>query len=97
MQLDTAPSQPYHGCTFGIGPNLWVESNRWCSEIFHNKEHNTNNVKMHDYCVFKGHLCQTINNFVKHNSSNQLIKHIRNTRVTCIPTFDEPYSATLLK
>ena len=56
--------------------------------------------------AFKGHLCQTVNNFVKQNKSSllsplrkkqppQLIKNIRNTRVSCIPTFDEPCSWTL--
>ena len=54
--------------------------------------------------AFEGHLCQTVNNFVKHNKSSLLwergvhpnhIKHIRNTRVSRIPTFDEPCSSTL--
>ena len=51
--------------------------------------------------AFEGHLCQTVNNFVKQNKSSLLsplrnrrppqhIKHIRNTRVSRIPTFDEP-------
>ena len=54
----------------------------------------------------EGHLCQTVNNFVKQNKSSlmsplrkrrppQLIRHIRNTRVSCIPTFDESCSSTL--
>ena len=56
--------------------------------------------------AFEGHLCQTVNNFVKQNKSSLLstlrkrrppqhIKHIRNSRVSWIPTFDEPYSSTL--
>ena len=55
---------------------------------------------------FEGHLCRTVNNLVKQNSSSilsplrkrrpsQLIKHIRNTRVYCIPTFSEPCRSTL--
>ena len=54
-----------------------------------------------DKDAFEGHLCQTVNNFVKHNESSLLsplrkrhppqhIKHIRKTRVSRIPTFDEP-------
>ena len=54
-----------------------------------------------DNDAFEGHLCQTVNNFVKQNKSSLLsplrkrcppqhIKHIRNTRVSRIPTFDEP-------
>ena len=54
-----------------------------------------------DKDAFEGHLCQTVNNFVKQNESSLLsplrkrrppqhIKHIRNTRVSRIPTFDEP-------
>ena len=50
--------------------------------------------------AFEGHLCQTVNNFVKQNKLSllsplrkrrppQYIKHIRNT------TFDEPCSSTL--
>ena len=53
-----------------------------------------------DKDAFEGHLCQTVNNFVKQNKSSLLsplrkrrppqhIKHIRNTRVSRIPTFDE--------
>ena len=60
----------------------------------------------HNKDAFEGHLCQTVNNFVKQNKSSllsplrkrqppQLIKHIRNTRVSCIPTFDEPCSSML--
>ena len=56
--------------------------------------------------AFEEHLCQTVNNFVKQNESSLLsplrkrrppqhIKHIRNTRVSRIPTFDEPCSSTL--
>ena len=56
--------------------------------------------------AFEGHLCQTVNNFVKQNKSSLLsplgkrrppqhIKHIRNTRVSRIPTFDEPCSLPL--
>ena len=56
--------------------------------------------------AFERHLCQTINNLVKQyrpillsplrkRCSPQHIKHIRNTRVSCIPTFDEPCSSTL--
>ena len=48
--------------------------------------------------TFEGHLCQTVNNFVKQNKSSLLsplrkrclpqhIKHIRITRVSWIPTF----------
>ena len=59
-----------------------------------------------DKDTFKGHLCQNINNFVKQNKSSLLsplrkrrppqhIKHFRNTRVSRIPTFDEPSSLTL--
>ena len=59
-----------------------------------------------DKDAFKGHLCQTVNNFVKQNKSSLLsplrkrlppqhIKHIRNTRVSRIPTFDKPCSSTL--
>ena len=59
-----------------------------------------------DKDAFKGHLCQTVNNFVKQNDSSLLsplrkrrppqhIKHIRNTRVSRIPTFAEPCSSTL--
>ena len=59
-----------------------------------------------DKDAFEGHLCQTVNNFVKQNKSSPLsplrkrrppqhIKHIRNTRVSRIPTFDEPCSSTL--
>ena len=59
-----------------------------------------------DKDAFEGHLCQTVNNFVKQNKSSLLsplrkrrppqhIKHIRNTRVSRIPTFDEPCSSTL--
>ena len=56
---------------------------------------------------FEGHVCQTVNNFVKQNNTSSLlsslkkrhppqhIKHIRNTRVSWIPTFDEPCSPTL--
>ena len=50
-----------------------------------------------DKDAFEGHLCQTVNNFVKQNKSSLLsplrkrrppqhIKHIRNTRVSQIPT-----------
>ena len=60
-----------------------------------------------DKDAFEGHLCQTVNNFVKLNKSNLLsplrkrrppqhIKHIRNTRVSRIPTFDEPCSSTIV-
>ena len=56
--------------------------------------------------TFEGHVCQTVNNFVKQNESSilsplrkrrppQHIKHIRNTRLFGIPTFDEPCSSTL--
>ena len=56
--------------------------------------------------AFEGHLCQTVNNFVKQKKLSLLsplrkrcppqhIKHIRNTRVSRIPTFDEPCSSTL--
>ena len=59
-----------------------------------------------DKDAFEGHLCQTVNNFVKQNKSSLLsplrkrrppqhIKHIRNNRVSQIPTFDEPCSSTL--
>ena len=59
-----------------------------------------------DKDAFEGHLCQTINNFVKQNKSSLLsslrkrrppqhIKHIRNTRVSRIPTFDKPCSSAL--
>ena len=59
-----------------------------------------------DKDAFEGHLCQTVNNFVKQNKSSLLsplrkrrppqhIKHIRNTRVSRIPNFDEPCSSTL--
>ena len=58
-----------------------------------------------DKDAFEGHLCQTVNNFVKHNKSSlsplrksrppQYIKHIRNTRVSRIHAFDEPFSSTL--
>ena len=59
-----------------------------------------------DKDAFEGHVCQTVNNFVKQNKSSLLsplrkrrppqhIKHIRNTRVSRIPTFDEPCSSTL--
>ena len=50
-----------------------------------------------DKDAFEGHLCQTVNNFVKQNESSLLcplrkrrppqhIKHIRNTRVSRIPS-----------
>ena len=56
--------------------------------------------------AFEGHLCQTVNNSVKQNKSSllsplrkrqppKLIKHVRHTRVSCIPTYDEPCSSTL--
>ena len=59
-----------------------------------------------DKDAFEGHLCLTVNNFVKQNESSllsplrkrrppQLIKHIRNTRVSRIPTLDEPCSSML--
>ena len=59
-----------------------------------------------DKDAFEGHLCQTVNNFVKQNKLSLLspmrkrrppqhIKHIRNTRVSRIPPFDEPYNSTL--
>ena len=59
-----------------------------------------------DKDAFEGHLCHTVNNFVKQNKSNLLsplikrrppqnIKHIGNTRVSQIPTFGEPCSSTL--
>ena len=59
-----------------------------------------------DNDTFEGHLCQTVNNFVKQNKSSPLsplrkkstpqhIKLIRNTKVSGIPTFDEPCSSTL--
>ena len=59
-----------------------------------------------DKDAFEGHLCQTVDNFVKHNNSSLLsplrkscppqhIKHIRNIRVSWIPTFDAPCSLTL--
>ena len=59
-----------------------------------------------DKDAFEGHLCQTVNNFVKQNESSLLsplrkrrppqhIKHIRNTRVSRIPTFNKPCSSTL--
>ena len=58
-----------------------------------------------DNDAFEGHLCHTVNNFVKQNKSSLLsplikrrppqnIKHIRNTRVSQIPTFAEPCSLT---
>ena len=57
-----------------------------------------------DKDAFEGHLCHTVNKFVKQNKSSLLsplikrrppqhIKHIRNTRVSRIPTFDEPCSS----
>ena len=59
-----------------------------------------------DKDAFEGHLCQTVNNFVKQKRLSLLshlrkrcppqhIKHIRNTRVSRIPAFDEPCSSTL--
>ena len=59
-----------------------------------------------DKDAFEGHLCQTVDNFVNQYKSSLLsplrkrrppqhIKHIRNTRVSRIPTFDEPCSSTL--
>ena len=59
-----------------------------------------------DKDAFEGHLCQTVSSFVKQNKSSLLsplikrrppqhIKHIRNTRVSRIPTFDKPCSSTL--
>ena len=59
-----------------------------------------------DKDAFEGHLCQTVNNFVKQDKSSllsplrkrcppQLIKHIKNTRVSRIPILDEPCSSTL--
>ena len=59
-----------------------------------------------DKDAFEGHMCQTVNNFVKQDKSSllsplrkrrppQLIKHVRNTRVSRIPTLDEPCSSTL--
>ena len=50
-----------------------------------------------DKNAFEGHMCQTVNNFVKQDKSSllsplrkrrppQLIKHVRNTRVSRIPT-----------
>ena len=59
-----------------------------------------------DKDAFEGHLYQTVNNFVKQKKSSLLsplrkrrppqhIRHIRNTRVSRIPTFDEPCSSTL--
>ena len=59
-----------------------------------------------DKDAFEGLLCQTVNNFVKQNKSSLLsplrkrrppqhIKNIRNTRVSWIPTFDQPCSSTL--
>ena len=36
--------------------------------------------------AFEGHLCKTVNNFVK---------HIRNTRVSCMHTLKEPCSSTM--
>ena len=59
-----------------------------------------------DKDAFEEHMCQTVNNFVKQNKSSLLsplrkrrppqhIKHIKNTRVSWIPTFDEPCSSTL--
>ena len=55
--------------------------------------------------VFEGQMCQT-NNFVKPNFSSllspfrkrgpsQLIKHIRNTKVSCITSFNKPCSSML--
>ena len=59
-----------------------------------------------DKDAFEGRLCHIVNNFVKQNKSRLLaplikrrppqhIKHIRNTRVSQIHTFDEPCSSTL--
>ena len=56
--------------------------------------------------AFQGHLCQTVNNFVIQNQlsfqyplrkrqPSQLIKYIRNTRVSCVPVFNEPCSYAL--
>ena len=57
-----------------------------------------------DKDAFERHLCQIVNNFVKQNKSSLLsplrkrrppqhMKYIRNTRVSWIPTFDEPCSS----
>ena len=59
-----------------------------------------------DKDAFGGHLCHTVNNFVKQNKSSLLsplikrrqpqhIKYIKNTRVSRIPTFDESCSSML--
>ena len=62
-----------------------------------------------DKDTFEGHLCHTVNNFVKQNNKSSLLSplikrrptqhikhtHIRNTRISQIPTFDEPCSSTL--
>ena len=72
---------------------------------FHVVFSSSNHVRL-DKDAFEGHLCQTVNNFVKQDKSSllsplrkrrppQLIKHIRNTRVSRIPTHDEPCSSTL--
>ena len=50
--------------------------------------------------AFEGHLCQTVNNLcllspLRKRRIPQHIKHIRNTRVSQIPTFDKPCSSTL--
>ena len=56
--------------------------------------------------AFEGHLCQTVNNIVKQKKLSLLsplrkrcppqhIKHIRNTRVSRIPTVDDLCSSTL--
>ena len=71
----------------------------------------TNLSKFHIVCsssalIHLNKLCQTVNNFVKQNKSTflsrlrkrrppQLIKHIRNTSVSCIPTFAELCSSML--
>ena len=49
--------------------------------------------------TFKGHLYQAVNNFCEtelvepHGSFDK--EAVRNTRVSCVPTFDEPSSTTL--
>ena len=64
----------------------------------------TNLSKFH--IVFSSSALLRLNNFIKQNKSSllsplrkrrppQLIKHIRNTRISCIPTFDESCSSTL--
>ena len=57
----------------------------------------------HNKDAFEGHSCQTVHNLnmssilspLRKRRPPQRIKHIRNTRVSRIPTFDEPCSSTL--